>query len=329
MHVHFKDGCIFTDVFSKPTDGHLYLRTDSAHPKSCKFSIPYNVALRLKRICSRPELLSKRLLEFKEYLIKRGYSADFVQTQFEKVGKIDRAQLLQNSQKNKDSPRKYPLILDFNPSLPNIGFILRKNLHLLQNSPTLKELFSDGSIFPAFRNCKSSKENLKFPKRLNKDEGLNVNIGCHKCGRTRCDLCFNFLDESNHFTSLSTGRRYQIVDDLSCTSHNVIYLATCLKCKVQYVGSTATQFKVRFRNHKSDLIHNKGRCELAVHFNSNPHMINNIRFIIIEKIHSTNNVDIILTKREAYWMSQLCTVHPYGLNKRKEFNSHKRVSYLN
>ena len=153
-------------------------------------------------------------------------------------------------------------------------------------------------------------------------------IGCKKCVKQRCDLCSNFLAQGKHFSSASTGKSYPILDTVSCTSNNVIYLATCLICNVQYVGSTATPFKVRFRNHKSDLINNKSRCELAVHFNSKPHNLEHIRFIIIEKIRSTSNVDTILTKREAYWMAQLCTMHPHGLNKRKEFNSQKRISYL-
>ena len=121
---------------------------------------------------------------------------------------------------------------------------------------------------------------------------------------------------------------YQIKSFLSCTSKCVIYLATCLKCNVQYVGSTATEFKIRFRNHKSDLLNNRGRCELAVHFNSAPHHISQIKFIIIEQIYATSNIDSVLTKREGYWLAQLHTLFPSGLNKRKEFNSCKRVSFL-
>ena len=125
-------------------------------------------------------------------------------------------------------------------------------------------------------------------------------VGCFKCNRTRCDLCLNFLLQGSSFSSCATKKVYQIKSFLSCTSKCVIYLATCLKCNVQYVGSTATEFKIRFRNHKSDLLNNRGRCELAVHFNSAPHHISQIKFIIIEQIYATSNIDSVLTKREGY-----------------------------
>jgi len=38
---------------------------------------------------------------------------------------------------------------------------------------------------------------------------------------------------------------------------NVIYLASCRKCHLQYVGSTTTDFRIRFRNHKSAMLTNK------------------------------------------------------------------------
>ena len=62
----------------------------------------------------------------------------------------------------------------------------------------------------------------------------------------------------------------------------------------------------------------KESCELAVHFNSSPHSLDQIHFIMIEEV---------LTNREAYWTAQLKSFHPHGLNKRKEFNSYKRTKF--
>ena len=74
------------------------------------------------------------------------------------------------------------------------------------------------------------------------------NNGCFKCDRNRCDLCKNFFVESKYFPSLKTGKKYTIYSSLSCDSKNVIYLASCKKCRLQYVGSTTTDFRIRFRN---------------------------------------------------------------------------------
>ena len=46
------NGKISTDLYTKPTDTHQYLNWTSCHPRHTKTSIPYSLALRLRRICS-------------------------------------------------------------------------------------------------------------------------------------------------------------------------------------------------------------------------------------------------------------------------------------
>ena len=74
----------------------------------------------------------------------------------------------------------------------------------------------------------------------------------------------------------------------------------------------------------------KESCELAVHLNSSQHFLEQICFTIIEQITTSVNVELVLTNRarEAYWAAQLKPFYPYGLNKRKEFNSYKRIQYI-
>ena len=60
-----ENGFISTDMYSKPTDGHLYLPYDSSHPIQCKRAVPYGVALRLNRNCSSRDVRDKRALEYK------------------------------------------------------------------------------------------------------------------------------------------------------------------------------------------------------------------------------------------------------------------------
>ena len=146
---------------------------------------------------------------------------------------------------------------------------------------------------------------------------------CHK----KCDLCQNFSQETNTIRSQVTGRLYNIKQNLTCTSSNVIYLVTCLKCKLQYVGSTSTPFKVRFRNHKSSMVTNKKTCEVAVHFGRTPHELSDFEFTPFEKIIDAQNTERKLLTREVYWTAQLRTLQPYGLNKRQELHSMKRISY--
>ena len=320
-------GFVQTDVYSKPTDYHIYLLRNSAHPSHCTKAIPHGVATRLKRNCSTPEFLEKRMAEYQDYLVNRGYNRISVNQQFEKVKSIPRKDLLEP--KKKDSKIVFPLVVDYNPRLPSISRIFQTHKHLIYNSPALAKIFPRGSIIPAFRRAKNIKEILEKVDNSRNVNGANAH-GCFKC-KGKCDLCQNFLVESNFFTSCKTYRSYPIRQYVTCKSKNVVYLVTCNKCDLQYVGSTSNEFKVRFRNHKSAMLTNKKTCEAAIHYNKEPHVLSDVRFIILEEIcnlnNSSNSVDQRQLTREAYWCAQLCTLQPHGLNKRVEFHSKNRIRY--
>ena len=209
--------------------------------------------------------------------------------QFEKALAVERSSLLQKTAKAKK--KVFPFVINYNPRLPNVNQIIRRNLHLLNSNSQLQETFPNNSIFPAYRRGKNLKEILapsKFKTHSN-NESLH---GCTKCNK-RCDLCKNYFAESCSFKSSATSRYSSIKQNVTCTTRNAIYLATCIKCDKQYVGSTKTEFKVRFRNHKSDMKNNKKTCELATLFNSLEHQLSDISFIVIETIsHFRNDSDL-------------------------------------
>ena len=327
LTLNLVEGYIQTDIYSKPTDNHMYLLRNSAHPAHCSKAIPFGVATRVKRNCSTSESFDKRSTEYQSYLINRGYNPNQVKQQFEKVRSIPREDLLAPT--NKESKKIFPLVLDYNPNLPSIGKILNSHKQLIYNSPSLSNIFPEGSIIPSFRRPKNIKEILARPRKINVNDNDSDKHGCFKC-KSKCDLCRNFLVESDHFSSASSNRTYHIAQHLHCKSKNVIYLVTCTKCSVQYVGSTSNEFKVRFRNHKSAMKTNKNTCEVATHFNKTFHILSDFNFTIIEQISNpsdNNSTDERLLTREAYWSAQLCTLQPHGLNKRSEFNSRNRIRY--
>mgnify|MGYP001795578888 FL=1 len=69
----------------------------------------------------------------------------------------------------------------------------------------------------------------------------------------------------------------------------------------------------------------KKTCEVASHFSGLLHTLQDFQFIIIEQISSTQNIEMKLLNRESYWTSQLRSVQPLGLNKRREYQSVHRV----
>ena len=84
-------------MYSKPTDSHLYLSTSSSHPKHIFKAIPFGVASRLRRNCSEDNFFTKRLEEYKGYLVDQGYSAELVSHEFLKAAEIPRNNLLKPS----------------------------------------------------------------------------------------------------------------------------------------------------------------------------------------------------------------------------------------
>ena len=75
--VSLKDGLIETDLYTKPTDKHQYFLISSSHPPHTKRSIPYSLALRLRRIGSNYDTYKQRSQELMNYLVNRGYRLDF------------------------------------------------------------------------------------------------------------------------------------------------------------------------------------------------------------------------------------------------------------
>ena len=137
------------------------------------------------------------------------------------------------------------------------------------------------------------------------------------------------FDSRYQISELCYGPRLQDQPTIKLYVKECFYLAACDKCKNQYVGSTSTEFKVRFRNHKSSMLNNKRTCEL-VHYNSFEHQICQISFIVIEQIVNHRNgihLQQLLLTRDAYWTLQLFSLHPHGLNKRREFKSKNRICY--
>ena len=76
-------------------------------------------------------------------------------------------------------------------------------------------------------------------------------------------------------------------------------------------------------------LHSKN-CIISIHFNKETHVLSDFGFVIIEQIRNfsdQNSLDDRLLTREAFWSAQLCTLQPYELNKRSEFNSRNRIRY--
>ena len=141
----------------------------------------------------------------------------------------------------------------------------------------------------------------------------------NKCGSNRCKMC-SHMCEGDVFTSNLTQKTYNIVSpnmNMTCSTKNVIYLITCIKCGIQYVGETSQSLRCRFNNHRNRLKH---FCDLHLynHFNSDGHTDKDIIIIPIEEVILDGSDNITLAskrlEREEFWYRELGSIYPYGLN---------------
>ena len=130
-----------------------------------------------------------------------------------------------------------------------------------------------------------------------------------------CKLCrenFDYSDRLGKFSSTITGTIFDVGirndEDLPpCKLSCVIYLITCSKCKIQYVGKTKQQLKCRVNGHRQSC-KNKNEQIIYKHFNSDC-KFENAKFRIIERTEEAN-----LLSREDYWIKKLMSLYPFGLN---------------
>ena len=142
-----------------------------------------------------------------------------------------------------------------------------------------------------------------------------------KCNRRRC-ATRAVIQPSRFFRSSLTNRRCTVISecDLSCSATNVVYLISCTKCDHQYVGETKKKVSERLSGHRSS-IKKHANTFIAKHFNLPGHSIDDIRIQPIEHItqrpgETEQDVTIRRLDRERFWMLELATVYPYGLNDR-------------
>ena len=92
-----------------------------------------------------------------------------------------------------------------------------------------------------------------------------------------------------------------IRSQMNCDSSFVIYLATCQRCRGQYIGKSQTKFKVRHSNHKREVKNKIGG--LGHHYGGSGCGYNNIRIQLIDQVE-IGDVEA-LAQAEIYWQEQL------------------------
>ena len=246
--------------------------------------------------------------------MERGYRKAYVEGQIDKVRRMSRIDVLGNS--NQPRSTKTPFVVTYHPRLPDISKILRDLHPILESSERCKNAIKSVP-FVAFRKPKSLGDYLVRAK-VDNHVSKNLLLGSVKCSSRRCEVC-KYMGESSHFKSSQDDRRYSINYNLNCNSSNVVYLMTCKKCAMQYVGSTIINFRLRFNNHKSRIRKHEKLAQaekladdlLYRHFCSEGHNgLSDVKIQLIDQVNGEEH----LREKEGQWAYRLKTLVPNGLN---------------
>jgi hypothetical protein len=131
----------------------------------------------------------------------------------------------------------------------------------------------------------------------------------HKRCSLKCNTC-SLHNPAPHVTDRK-GSHFRFLP-FNCKLKNVIYLISCNKCQLNYVGQTKMELKNRLQGHLS-AIKLKKRTALAIHFNSPGHDLKkHLKIAIMD-----TTTPFHLGMREAAWIHKLSTI-THGLNLKDE-----------
>ena len=207
-----------------------------------------------------------------------------------------------NSKNNAENEKeRMPIIMEYNTLGTKLAQTYKQYLSNVQT-------FNNTQCVIAYKTSSNLKQILVRAKLQNHEKG-----SFRGCGLPNCKTCGTCAHDTESFRSTTYNKQFTLRQKLTCTSKNIIYLVTCTKCHLQYVGETGRTLRDRSNDHRS-AIKLKKNTPIGIHFNSPHHSVLNYRITPIEAIKNTENATECRLIREAFWQLKLGSTYPKGLN---------------
>ncbi|XP_039261676.2 uncharacterized protein LOC120337843 [Styela clava] len=307
VKVHIINNKLETEIFSKETDSHQYLSPSSCHPKHVTKNIPKSLFIRIRRTCSTNELFDKHAKIMKTYLTKRNYKENLVEDAIQSAKKLDRKLLLiPKTETKKETLLSF--ITNYHPTQPNLRKIFSDYQYILDNNDRLKEIFPKPPRL-AYRKCPTLRDKLVRAK-LKPETPVKKNPGFFKCGRKSCSTC-QYSEERKIATNKQKTAEIRIRQKVTCNSENVIYLISCKKCGMQYIGETGRHLKYRITEHIRSIKTQNKDLVVGAHFSQPGHSLKDLSVIGIEKLFHDH---IYRKNKESHYIHLFGTHEPQGMN---------------
>ena len=300
---------LYTRVFFKETDTHQLLHKSSFHPRHTARGVLKSQLLRFKRLSSTKIDFDNTCGILFHALSKRNYSRSLMRKM-----KRDIWQLNSDSTIVSVSTSLLPIVVPYN----DVGTELSR---LWRDAITDHPVFSTSRLVTAYTAGSSLKRKLvrsTFRRQERNSRPAQRPArppGSTLCPNTRCRAC-SYIMPSRSFSSSHNSKSFTVRGYITCKTTNVVYLVTCRKCQLQYVGETSRPLADRINDHLS-AIRLKKQTPISLHFNSTGHSIADFRILGIDRIDDTSPPG---TRRimERTWQNLLQTNYPHGINNFKK-----------
>ena len=289
-----------TRVFFKDTDTHQLLHCDSAHPAHTFKGITKSQYIRFKRLSSTKADYIQTCKIFNAYLKHRGYTSSKLRKEMHEIWNNHSEKPKPTELQKEKSTTVFPIITDF-----------WEGGKELQNK--YKTALSHVEKFSKFKFISAYKVGRNLGKILTRSKLPPRTDGSYEaCYDSRCMAC-QHADDSEIFMSTTNKKTFYYSQRNNCATKNCIYLITCRKCKMQYVGETSRELRQRLTDHRS-CIKRKVQTPIGIHFNKPGHSAKDLKITIIESLDAINGGIKLRRRKETEWQMKLGTIYPQGLN---------------
>ena len=145
-----------------------------------------------------------------------------------------------------------------------------------------------------------------YPQQQMSERPKRSKVGFKKCGK--CLSC-TYATDVKSFKSYASGETFHLTQTITCVSSNVIYVISCQRCNLQYVGKTSMTFRARMDAHRS-AINGTSDSAVAKHFRLAGHSLHHFCAFPIEIVVGD---PFTIGARERFWINKLDVI-ARGLN---------------
>ena len=267
--------------------------------------MPYGLALRIKRICSKPKQFHAHCKKLTELLRRRGFKLGLIKEGIRKAAEINRDDLINTLHEQNDNKDRMIFATTYNPRIPQLKDKIHELHPILHSSEKCKNLFPNPPIIAYRRGrnlndllvsrrlpsdtitnatpahievnketniCEECGKSFKNGKgkmihftRCHSKKGSTTPPGFSKCGDIRCNTC-KLGTIDNVIRVTERNKTFVIRTPITCKTSNLIYCLTCKKCQAQYIGETEQELHNMQSGHISDINTNKPGIPYVEHF---------------------------------------------------------------